>query len=428
MIERLAIVTTEIPPPLRHPCAGGAVRVWGVGEALRRSGVPCQYLLDERTSSRIEPTGDIPIVFYKPELLQEELARAECDAVLFEQWQPLTCLRSPLDLPVIVDLPGPLILEYFWRDRDNFHQHIADKVECLSRGDYFLCACERQRGYYGSWLTWAGVPPGEDRLGVVPFTLHEMPRSRQGHVEDEPLFFWGGMFWPWQERDAAFQIILETITQLRKGQLVIVGELTGREENLFGVENLREHLHVTNIGSLPFSEYVCELKRARVAVDLCKPTLERELASDLRTGTALWAGIPSLVTPQSPWADEIEARNAGWVVPYDDEDRLRSLIKEIALERCDIVAKRRGAKEISARISHDENVSPLLNFLQNPDKREKTPTFFEARFKDREDRLREMRDELNLLRHEKETLQRDLDSIRSKTLFHIYKKLTSWRK
>jgi hypothetical protein len=49
---------------------------------------------------------NIPIRVYRPELLAEEIQQAGCDAVLFEQWQPLTFLQEPLDIPVFVDLPG----------------------------------------------------------------------------------------------------------------------------------------------------------------------------------------------------------------------------------------------------------------------------------------------------------------------------------
>jgi hypothetical protein len=48
--------------------------------------------------------------------------------------------------------------------------------------------------------------------------FHEMPVSRQGHVEDEPLFFWGGMFWPWQDRTKAFDTILRRFNVISAGK------------------------------------------------------------------------------------------------------------------------------------------------------------------------------------------------------------------
>ena len=429
---RLAIVTTESLPPFHIPCAGGGARVWGLSEALRREGIPCEFFLHERVRTLLESNaleaflpGDLTLRFFKPELLNEELAGSDCEAVLFEQWQPLTFLRERLNIPIIVDLPGPLALEYYWRDRENYQRHITQKIKCLSLADYYLCALERQRGYYAAWLAWAGIPPDEDRLAVVPFTMCEMSQSRQGHVTEEPLFFWGGMFWPWQERTSAFRTILDTITRCRKGQLVIAGAPEKNEQSGFDQE-LLDSYHVTELGFLPFSEYIAELKRSAVAVDLCRSTSERRLASDLRTGTALWAGIPCIVTPHSPWADAIEEYNAGWVLQYEDGKGLQKLTEEIALERGDIVAKRRGARTVSERISSQENISGLLEILKVPIKREPAEPFFESRFAERESLLEDMERELARQRHVNQELQRDLDSIRSKWMFRVYKKLTAW--
>lgn len=403
------------------------MRVWGVGEALRRQGVSCSYFLQEGTPGTSPLPDNIPIRLYRPELLADEIQRAGCDAVLFEQWQPLTFLQAPLDIPVFVDLPGPLVLEYVWRDPDNLYQHMVDKVSQLAYADYFLCAHERQRGYYDAWLTWAGVKPDDDRIAVVPFVFHEMPLSRQGHVEDEPLFFWGGMFWPWQDRTQAFDSILQTLQRHQRGQMVIVG-VCGNDEITGGLDRrYAEHPHVSYYGALPFSDYVTELKRAFVAVDLCRPTEERRLSSDLRTGTALWAGTPCLVTPDSPWVAWITEHEAGWVIDYEDTKTLAELIRDIALERVDIVARRRGAKAISEKISNDANIESLLKWLSNPTKRKPTPSFFDARAEDREKRLREMQLEIDRLRFEKGSLQHDLDSIRANPLFKMYKRFCFWR-
>jgi hypothetical protein len=428
MTQHLALITTENLPRSSHPCAGGGIRIWGLGEALRRLGVQCTYFLHEPLAKKIQPAEDLPIRFFRPERLHQEIQEAGCDAVLFEQWQPLTFLQQPLDLPTIVDLPGPLILEYYWRERDRLYQHIVDKLDCLAQADYFICAHPRQLGYYSAWLTWAGVSPAEnDRLAVVPFTFHEMPYSRQGYVEDEPIFFWGGMFWQWQDRFRAFQLIADRLAASRQGQLVVIGEIdaTGSDRRYADFLN---HSHVSWLGRLGFTEFVYELKRATVQMDLSKPTLERTLSSDLRTGTALWAGTPCMVTPESAWADLITQHNAGWVIDYSNEKLIAGQVTEIALNRGDIIAKRRGARAVSQLICQDAQVQPLLDWLQHPSRREKHPPFHSAREQDREHRLRTLQHELDALRHENTLLQHDLNNIRSNPLFRLYKRVMGGRK
>ncbi len=142
----------------------------------------------------------------------------------------------------------------------------------------------------------------------------------------------------------------------------------------------------------------------------------------------MWAGTPCLVTPESPWAGLIEKHNAGWIVPFQDSRQLARLVEEIALERGDIKAKRRGAVEISRSIADESRLDPLLRWLENPSKRSPSPHFFAAREADRERRVRDMRREIDRLRHENQSLQHDLDAIRSKPLFRLYKRLMGWRK
>lgn len=421
MIHHLALVTTELLPRSDKPCAGGGLRIWGLGESLRRQGIRCTYFLEERLSNSIQSSSDLPVRFYKPELLAQTLREEGCDAALFEQWQPLTFLAQPLDIPVILDMPGPLILEYIWRDPQQVSRHVVDKLNCLSRADYFLCAHPRQLGYYTAWLTWAGISPDEpERLKVVPFTLQEMPFSRQGFVEEEPIFFWGGMFWPWQERFAAFERLAQVLTRYRQGQLLVVGE-PGEDESSRRYRAYKDHSYVSWLGRLNFTEFVFELKRATVSVDLCRTTQERLHSSDLRTGTSLWAGIPCIVTPDSAWADLIAQHNAGWVVKYEDEKGQRELFTEIALNRVDIVAKRRGAREISQILCRDDNSAPLVNWLKNPIVRDRRAPFHDIRFQEREILLSDLQRTVDQLRHENFELQRDLNNIRGNPLFKTYK-------
>lgn len=417
---KLTIVTTESLPIMPVPCGGGGVRVWGLAEALRQHGVQVQFILpDERRIPNFQ-SEFADIQYSKPEWIHQAIHQSGCDAVLFEQWQPITFLKERLDVPVIVDLPGPLALEYYWRNPQHYHQHIAEKLQCLSQADYFVCTLERQRGYYAAWITWAGVTPDENRLTVVPFTYPEMPRASHGIAEDEPLIFWGGMFWAWQERSKPMEIILSTLSQLQRGQLIIAGlnESKAKQHNID-----LHHPHLSSLGMLPFTEFVMELKRTSVALDISLPTTERNLASDLRTGTALWAGTPCIVTPASPWAEKIDTHNAGWVLKYEDEKGLQKLLKEIVNNQTDIRGKQRGARELSALISDTGHVKPLVDWLKNPVKRAHRQPFLEARAQELETQFLSMREEIYTLQHQKQGLQCELDSIRSKRPFKMYKAL-----
>ncbi len=423
MSSSVALVTTENLPYSNCPCAGGGVRIAGLGDMLGQNGIDYTYWLLEERKQQIDPRYEFSIQYYKPELLDQRLNESNHDAVIVEQWQPLTFLKTPIAPPLIVDLPGPLMMEYYWRDHDNYLQHMNHKLNCLAQVDYAMCADPRQRGYYSAWLSWAGWPPDQDRLVVAPFCMREMPKSRQGHVEDEPLFLWGGMMWPWHDRRQAFQCIVSSLQDADRGQLAVVGS-HGNEDGLHPFyQSFRDHNRVSWLGQYAFTDYVTELKRSAVALDLSAPTEERRLSSDLRTGTALWSGTPCIVTPDSAWAKMIEDHNAGWIIPYNDKKQLTEIITQIAHERCDLVAKRRGASAASTNISQKSRINPLLNILENPSKRSSAPPWRSIQDHDREKRLKELQENVFQLEHNKQLIQNDLDSIRANPLFRLYKNL-----
>lgn len=422
--RHVALLTTENLPVSPQPCAGGGIRAWSLGEGLRQAGHECTYFIHEKWREALSPVvTQTPIHFYRPETVRDDLEAFSCDAVLVEQWQPLTLVNQPLSKPVIVDLPGPLALEYAWHDPDMLLQHFSDKLLCLAKADYAICAHERQQGYYIGWLVWAGFEPAECRIDVAPFTMHEMPRGRQGLATGEPALFWGGMFWPWQERTAAFEAIAETLYRLRRGQIVVVGAEPHEEVVPEQLKDYAEHPNVSWLGRLGFMEYIQELKQSIAAIDLCQATLERRLSSDLRTGTSLWAGTPCLAAPESPWAAAIEEYNAGWVIPYANTKALTRWVESLVLEREDLTGKRRGAKAVSSMVSDPKRLEPLLRMLKKPEMRAKKPPRWDQRTMDREQRLRDLQGQVDALTHECGRLQHDLDSIRSNPLFRLYKKI-----
>ena len=107
-------------------------------------------------------------------------------------------------------------------------------------------------------------------------------------MEDEPIF--SGVECSGGGRTvSAFQLLADVLARHRRATGGCWG--TGSEGGGQRYQELKDHPHVW-LGKLGFTEYVHELKRAMIAVDLCQPSMERTLSSDLRTGTALWSGTP----------------------------------------------------------------------------------------------------------------------------------------
>ncbi|MFH1737811.1 MAG: hypothetical protein ABIH23_02300 [bacterium] len=421
-MTRIAIITTELPAFLAAPTAGGGTRVWGIGSGLVERGHQVDYFVLESVLGNLSGETLHP---YLPETLEQQLSQTQVDIALFEQWQPLAFLMKRLDIPTIVDLPGPLLLEYLWREPDAINRHIVEKIHCLSLADAFLIATPRQEHYYIPWLLLAGVDLTKTRPILCPFGLPLLPKCRQGVVIDEPRFFFGGVFWPWQNPAPYLRTVLERMNRVRRGQLVIVGgphPYHAQPSAQKSLQDILDNPHSSFLGTLPFSEFVNEIRHATVALDLGFPTVERELACPLRTGTALWCGTPVMICSHSIWAESVSKKNAGWVVENAADPAFIETIDAILGGSIDFKIKSTGARMLTeSDLDATRNVAALDQYIHNPVRRAEQPTRLDSRSAEREEILRSLERELDTLRYKRDRLQSDLDSIRSNPLFRVYK-------
>ncbi len=407
------------------------MRAWGLGEALHESGCRVSYLVPETLVQRAEGWDALDVIPFPEHDLDRTLAETQADLLVVEQWQPLTLLRERPPLPTAIDLPGPLLLEYAWREPDALARHYADKLRCLAMADGLITALPEQRGYVTAWALAAGLDVREGNIRTVPFCLPAMPRSRQGARNEPASFLSAGLFWPWQEIEPGLRMILDRLQNAGAGQISVVGgqhphHAPGGQTDSTPTlpDDLAEHPHLSHIGLLPFSELMEELRRSTVAIDLGAKTLERELALAVRTGVALWAGCPAMVRPWSIWAPLVERHNAGWVIDDLDSRSFRKLIDDLAQANVDVSAKRRGVVNlVETEMRPDTCIRELLDWAHDPPRRNAAPSLADDRFRQLDEEQIVLRRELDRVRHELERTQGDLDSIRSHALFKLYKRL-----
>jgi hypothetical protein len=426
-MTRIGIITTEMPPFLPAPTAGGGVRMWGIGSGLVERGHEVIYFVP---GSVLGNLSNDTTRAYLPESLEHQLSQAQIEVAIFEQWQPVAYLTGRLDIPTVIDLPGPLLLEYLWREPEAVNRHITDKIRCLSLADRFLIATHRQEYYYIPWLLLAGIDVTASRPLLCPFGLPVLPKCRQGMVFDEPRIFFGGVFWPWQDPSAYLRTVLERMTRVRRGQLVIIGGPHPYHAHPTPKRDFRdilEHPHTSFLGTLPFSDFVTELRRATVALDLAPPSPERELACPLRTGVALWSGTPVFIAPHSAWSGSVSQRNAGWIVPSSTDQAFIHTIDGLLRDSVDFKIKAEGARSLAQHeLDAQENVAALDQYIRHPIRRPAAQTRLDRRTTERENVIRTLERDLAALKHKHDALESDLRAIRSKTLFRLYKRIQSF--
>ncbi len=437
MNRRVLILTTESLPPWPSPTAGGGVRAWSLGEALDEAGVQVTYLIPKKLCTQPEGWDPLKVITFENHELDNVLkSQQDADVLIVEQWQPLTLLQSPPPLPTLVDLPGPLFLEYVWREPAQLPRHYADKIRCLSYADGLLTACPEQRGYALAWAAAAGLNLHEFPIRTVPFCMPAMPPARQGARGEPASILSAGIFWPWQKMEESLRIILGCLQTVGAGRLVIVGGChphhqdapqpveAEEESHPWLPEDIANHPRAAHLGLLTFSELVEEIRRSTVSVDLGAQTVERELALAVRTGVALWVGCPIMVRPWSLWAPLIEKHNAGWIIEDIESKDFKNLIEGLARGQVDVISKRRGAAELAqTHMIPSQCIRPLLDWIQSPPRRMENTPLLDERFRQLDNERLELRRELDSVAHEFQRASHDLESIRNNPLFRLYKRM-----
>jgi glycosyltransferase involved in cell wall biosynthesis len=378
--RRILILTTESLPGLGLPTAGGGIRAHTLGESLRAAGHEVLYSIPESVVEKIRNPGDPEVTSLKkyahrPVDPTPTVLQAMPDILIVEQWQPLSRLGK-VDAPIVVDLPGPLVLENSFRKADSLHAAAGAKIRALQKADVFLYTNPRQKGYWLAWLTLAGAPLDRDYLLHVPICRSpDLPGIPTG--EAGIRFIHGGVFWPWQDPELPLKTLIEVLNERAEGVLEIFGgrhphHTTPGEVYRDLAEVLPASERVKYHDMLPLEELETDYRRGGVALELAAPNPERELSSTIRTIGFLWCGLPVVVNDYSYLAEDVERFGAGWVVPPDSPKRLRETFRKILDERDSWNEKGRAAQ----RLAKEKFVWPgatrsLLQYCEEPFRREK---------------------------------------------------------
>jgi len=370
--HRVIVVTSEIPADLGYPTAGGGVRAWNLAAGLRQQGFQVDYALAEAVVEGRQIPDEHKRYLWNGATLNDVVLDTSPEVLLFCHWDPMTHLRQ-VPCPVVVDLSGPLILEYFFTQRGEVPVHAQRKLRTLSTADAFLVTSPRLRAYFTAWLTMAGVAPDDFPLLDVPVSLPEpLPPIRQRAGDGEPVFLYSGIAWPWQDPRPALQALVEVLEKAERGKLIVytgthpVHKVAGQGALSF-LEDLKRSSRVEVRGMVPYAELAESYAEADVAVDVTAPNLERELASPFRTIGFLWGGVAPVVGRTLFLADELKAAGAGWSVDPEDGGALRRLFEWI-LEHPDDVFQRRHNAQAFVRHHHtwDKALGPLVEFCSAP--------------------------------------------------------------
>ena len=384
MSNVLVLANSVVPLP-GLPTNGGGLRAWTLARGLESAGHAVTLLfprhsLDEQLVG-IAPddrAAALPHTFLW-EAINETIARVTPDVVVASSWI-LAGQIHDCPAPLVVDLAGPLLLEFLAQDPAKGAALAHLKTAALAGADYVTCAGERQRPYFAPWLLLGGFTP-EDcgaRLGVVPISCDPM-QEEHAPPNAEPRFLFAGMTYAWQDPLRALRATLAAIERHGRGRLVIHADFHPvHSQGAAWFAELRalvaDHPHVTLGGVLPYDELRAAYREADLALDLYARTLERELAFNTRTVDFLHAGLPPLYADYTELSPIIRDYNAGFVVPPDDDAAIAAALDTVFTDPARLAARGRAAQRLAReRLAWDRTIAPLAAFCAAPTRRQSGP-------------------------------------------------------
>ncbi len=394
--SRIAVATAD---PLTPRMAGPAIRAWQIATALAQD-----HDVRLVTTSECSLTSPDVDVRHLAGLADARELEAWCDVLFFQgnALQDVPFLQATSKV-VVVDLYDPFHLEQLERSRahgpDRRRRTLENAVaeanqQCL-RGDFLVCASEKQRDFWLGHLAALGrlnpVSYDDDRtlrslIDVVPFGIPAEPPQAatpvlKGVVDgigpDDKVVLWGGGIYNW----------FDPLTLIRA-----VDRLRGRRDDVrlffLGMQHphpdvpemrmatearaLSAELGLTgtsvffNEQWVPYDERGRYLLEADVGVSTHLDHVETAFSFRTRMLDYLWAGLPVLCTRGDVFARLVEEHGLGLTVDDGDVDGLTDALEGLLSDDAFASQCRSRVAALAPSFHWPRVLAPLLAFCRAP--------------------------------------------------------------
>ena len=385
--------------PLGDKLSGPGIRAWHMAKALSTSHEVTLMTLTEL--GKVDHTG-FDVTQVSP---GDEKAFAKWEAwadVIIFQGHALdlfdTLRRSTKRL--VVDVYDPMHIEQLEQARHlpeaEWSAHVADATQSITgqllRGDYFLCASERQRHFYLGQLTTLGrVTPQSYRddphlerlIGVVPFGIPDTDPTHDAKVlrrvvpgieQDDLVLLWSGGLYNWFDPLTLIRAVAKLAQSEKRVKLFFQGtkhphpgvpEMPIVEQSRALAKELGvlgTHV-IFNDSWVDYATRHNYLLEADAGVSTHRSHLETEFAFRTRVLDYLWAELPMVLTEGDHFADLVEKENLGVVVPADDVDALAAALKKVLTNESFRTKAKANIRKVREQYRWANTLQPLLRYV-----------------------------------------------------------------
>lgn len=265
----------------------------------------------------------------------------------------------------------------------------------MSSCDFSICASERQRDYWiGRFCALGKLTPEvydidsslRKLIDVVPFGLPEEAPVRSGKGirgvvegigDHDPLLVWGGGIWDWFDPLTVIKAVAEVRQQVPKIRLYFMGMKSPNPKvplmkMAVDAQQLAQQLDLTGknvfFGEswVSYEDRVNYLLDADIAVSAHFDLVETRFSFRTRILDYLWAGLPVLSTGGDQLTETIDAREAGFALPYNDTNAWREVILRLCLDPTERERCSKQAKALAKEYTWDKTCRALIDYCKSP--------------------------------------------------------------
>jgi GT2 family glycosyltransferase/glycosyltransferase involved in cell wall biosynthesis len=387
--------------PIGPKIAGPAIRAWNIADALSYTNS-----VKLMTMSGVEPV-DAPFdIVHVTAGNDRDFSKLErwADIIIF-QGHALSIFASLQKSTkiLVADIYDPMHLEQLEQGRDlplaQWEVQVADATESLNeqlqRGDFFLCASERQKHFYLGQLaalgrlsptTYEGDPDFDHLISVVPFgtptvpPVHErdvLKGVRPGFGKNDKVLLWSGGVYNWFDPKTLIRAVAELDKRRGGVRLFFQGtkhpnpgvpemEVVASSRELAAALGALDHSVFFNDSWVDYSERQNYLLEADAGVSMHFSHVETTFSFRTRILDYLWAELPMVVTEGDHFADLVRTEGLGIVVPAQDVDALTDALEKILFDEKFAATARANIARVREWYKWDVVLAPLVEFVADP--------------------------------------------------------------
>ena len=378
--------------------AGPAIRCWEMSKLLSR---------DHRvTLGTTQPpelsSGDFAVVHV--DAMKVDALLTEVDLVIFQGFIMYFFPQiADSGLPLLVDIYDPFHLEALELRRqeapaERFAYSTSDTRvlnEQLERGDFFVCASEKQRDFWLGQLAGLGRinPATYDQdaslralLDVAPFGLPSEPPERRGPGlrartdgidDDDFVLLWGGGIYNWFDPVTLIRAVGEVVRTHPDVKLYFMGSAHPNPDVpemrvAAAAHQTAEQLGLLgksvffNDGWVPYERRADYLLDADVGLSTHFEHVETAFSFRTRILDYLWASLPVVATQGDSLSRLVQQHGLGITVPPEDVEALAEAIRRLRDDRELYEGCRQAVAALAPEMTWERALAPIVAFAEQP--------------------------------------------------------------